>query len=248
MKVRFTNQPFTAGRTCHGMTLIEFVLVVVVLIILALMLFPSNPLGRGRHRHPLRAKVEIASLVSAIKQYEANHNQLPVSTNVLASTAVDFTLGTFGTISRTTVTNLSGYQANNSEVIAILLARAHFPDGRPSPNVEHSRNPNRLVFLNAKIVADAKSPGVGQDGVYRDPWGNPYIISLDLNGDGRCRDAFYSRAEVSELDLGSVGHFGLTRADSSPTNRHAFQANTMAMVWSFGPDGNGCFQKSKSGR
>jgi len=225
------------------MTLIELIVVAVVLVILALMLFPAANSGGGRHRRSIRAKIEIVSLVTAIKQYEANYNQLPVSTNVLASTAADFTLGTFGTISRTSVTNASDHQANNSEIIAILLARAHFPDGRPSPNFEHSRNPNRLVFLNAKIVADTNSPGFGPDGVFRDPWGNPYIISLDLNGDGRCRDAFYSRAEVSEVDLGSVGHFGLTRPDSSPTNRHAFEANTVAMVWSFGPDGQADFSK-----
>jgi hypothetical protein len=27
--------------------------------------------------------------------------------------------------------------------------------------------------------------------VYRDPWGNPYVITMDLNYDGLCKDAFY---------------------------------------------------------
>lgn len=219
------------------MTLTELILVVIVIVILALLLFPSNPPGRGRHPRSIRAMTEIAGLVAAIKQYEASYDRLPASTNVPASTDADFTFGTFGTVSRTAVKNLSGDQANNSEVVAILMARTHFPDGRRSPNVEHSRNPNRLVFLNARIVADTNSPGVGQDGVYRDPWGNPYIISLDLNRDGRCRDAFYSRAAVSEIDVGSVGHFGLTRPDSSATNQNAFEAMSLAVVWSFGPDG-----------
>jgi hypothetical protein len=34
-------------------------------------------------------------------------------------------------------------------------------------------------------------PGVGTDLVYRDPWGNPYIITLDLNYDEKARDACY---------------------------------------------------------
>ena len=220
------------------MTLIEFILVVVVLVILALMLFPINPHGgRRRNIRTSIARVEITSLVSAIKQYEVTYGSLPVSTNVPDSTGVDFTLGTFGTVSRTDVTNDIGYQANNSEVMAILMARTHFPDGRPSPNVEHLRNPQKLVFLTVRVAADANSPGFGPDGVFRDPWGNPYIISLDLNGDWRCRDAFYSQAEVSELDSGAVGHFGLTRPDSSSTSRNAFEAKSRAMVWSFGPDG-----------
>jgi hypothetical protein len=54
-----------------------------------------------------------------------------------------------------------------------------------------------------------------------------------MNRDGGCRDAFYSRASVSEFDSGRVGHFGLVRADS----RSVFEAKSIAMVWSFGPDG-----------
>jgi beta-lactamase regulating signal transducer with metallopeptidase domain len=33
------------------------------------------------------------------------------------------------------------------------------------------------------------APGVGVDGVYRDPWGGPYVITPDLNGDGRDKTA-----------------------------------------------------------
>src|SRR5688572_20250552 len=165
------------------MTLIEFIVVVVVLAILALMLFPMNPhSGRRRKAKLAIARMEIGALVTAIKQYEIAYRAFPVSTNIPTLSVMDFTYGTFGTSARTTVTNSSGYQANNSEVVAILLARTN---GRSTSNFENLRNPEKFVFLNARIVADTKSPGVGPDGVYRDPWGNPYIISLDLNGDWR---------------------------------------------------------------
>ena len=217
------------------MTLTEIILVVILIAVVALLLFPvkSNP---PRPRNSV-VKYEIANLVSAIKQYESTYDYLPVSTNIPVPTAEDFTFGTFGTSARTIVTNSSGYQANNSEVMAILMALSHLPDGRPSPNVEHSRNAQKHVFLSVRLVANTNSPGLGPDGVFRDPWGNPYIITLDMNRDGRCRDAFYSRATVSELGPGSVGHSGLTRVDSSATNRNVFEAKSMAMVWSFGPDG-----------
>ena len=39
------------------------------------------------------------------------------------------------------------------------------------------------VFLNATMSGDPTLPGVGPDLVYRDPWGNPYIITMDLNYD-----------------------------------------------------------------
>jgi hypothetical protein len=41
------------------------------------------------------------------------------------------------------------------------------------------------------MSGDTNSPGVGTDLVYRDPWGNPYIITMDLNYDEMCKDAFY---------------------------------------------------------
>ena len=53
-------------------------------------------------------------------------------------------------------------------------------------------------MLNANTVSDTFSPGVGSDGVYRDPWGNPYIITLDLNFDEKARDAFYRAVSVSQ--------------------------------------------------
>jgi hypothetical protein len=40
------------------------------------------------------------------------------------------------------------------------------------------------------------SPGAGTDLVYRDPWNNPYVISLDRNGDGPTRD---DKTSVSNL-------------------------------------------------
>jgi len=53
--------------------------------------------------------------------------------------------------------------------------------------------------------------------VLRDPWGQPYIITLDLNFDNKCRDAFYKQASVS-LDTGEQGFNGLRRAvPSVPT-------------------------------
>src|SRR5439155_9457342 len=79
-----------------------------------------------------------------------------------------------------------------------------------------------------------RSPGVGLDGVFRDPWGNPYIISLDLNSDNKCRDAFYKLDSVSQIPGGGdKGYNGLYRSGG----QDSFEANKPIMVWSFGPDG-----------
>src|SRR5206468_190929 len=85
------------------------------------------------------------------------------------------------------------YENCNVEVMVALLDRTNLVW-----NANHAMNPNKTVYLNVKEVSDMKSPGVGLDGVYRDPWGNPYIITVDLNGDNKCRDAFYKLSSVSK--------------------------------------------------
>src|SRR5262249_12368985 len=79
----------------------------------------------------------------------------------------------------------------------------------------------------------------GKDLVYRDPWGNPYIISVDLNYDEKTRDGFYRRDKVSHIStqpLPTVGYNGLTRRPTAPPNSNLFEAGAQVMVWSAGPD------------
>src|SRR6185436_4958743 len=63
---------------------------------------------------------------------------------------------------------------NNSEVVAILMDQDRSIPGTPKKG--NPENRQGQVFLNAKGVGNNTGPGVGNDGVYRDPWGSPYII------------------------------------------------------------------------
>ena len=65
--------------------------------------------------------------------------------------------------------------------------------------------------------------------MFRDPWGNPYIITIDMNYDNKCRDGFYRKETVSKGGLN-----GLYNKTSNPDN---WEANQPVMVWSMGPDG-----------
>ncbi len=153
------------------------------------------------------------------------------------------------------VLNNTQEQESNAHLIGILNNVDNFRNGvafgGSTPNTLNfnSRlNPNKITFLKgAKEVAGGFSksgalvspkPGIGEDGVYRDPWGNPYIVSIDLNGDGRCLDAFYRNAVVSQQPKAAAGSGfnGLSRP-SDAANQNNFQYNNGVMVWSFGPDG-----------
>jgi hypothetical protein len=114
--------------------------------------------------------------------------------------------------------------------MAVLLDIEQF-NGVDTVNKGHVKNPLKTKYLSVNFANDNISPGVGKDGVYRDPWGNPYIITIDLNYDDKARDVFYCKASVS--GPGATGFNGLTLNPSVPDG---YEANDKVMVWSLGPD------------
>jgi prepilin-type N-terminal cleavage/methylation domain-containing protein len=252
--------PSNASRLQRGFTLIELLVVMSIIGILASMLLPALATAKTKTR-VAKAKTEMANLVGAINQYQTTYGRMPAGRLVRGGMttdqppvfkAPDFTYGTKfnreGLVQPGTILNRKGrplpvvktfnnsnnYQASNAEVIAILRDLEAYRDGSLTVNRYHSQNPQQTTFLNVRDVDDYISPGIGKDGVYRDPWGNPYIITIDLNDDGLCRDGFYQSATVSEMAANSnSGYNGLGRSAAGAP----FEARTPVMVWSFGPDG-----------
>jgi type II secretory pathway pseudopilin PulG len=171
-----------------AMTLVELLLVVFVIAVLAALLLPMNP-RRGNPPKIVRAKVEIASLATAIEAYESEYQHLPLAD---LTTNEDVTCG----ISSASITDFkkvdgTRLSATNSDLMIVLM------DYDLGVNAGHKLNPKRIQFLNAHMVVDTNSPGVSAvDHQYRDPWGNPFVISLDANSDCFVRDAFFASAAL----------------------------------------------------
>lgn len=246
----------SAGKRKRGspITLFELLVATALVGTLICITIPLNRSRDGGDNRKAKTRTEINGLFVAINYYETVYGHLPASSKLATNTSSDFTFGTFNTSAAALgITNATGYQANNADVMAALLDLTKFGNGNDTANSNHSLNPQRTPFLNVRMAGDTNSPGVGPDGVYRDPWGNPYIITLDLNNDTKCRDAFYRLASVSEIDPSSTS--GLNRLFrftpppyKSSETRDSFEAQTTVMVWSLGPDGTAdAHQKADKG-
>jgi len=232
---------FSLQPSRHAFTLVEMLVVIAIIAILAAMLLPVLA-GAKKAAQKKQAAMEISQIVSAIQQYDSVYGRFPVPGEVQTAAGTgDFTYG--GSVIASNSPPLSAlYTTNNSEVIAILMDVTTNAVTHQFVNFGHAKNPQQTIFLNAKMSGyDPSKPdpqgGVDITGVYRDPWGNPYVISMDLNYDEQCQDAFYSWTAVSSTAPPSnptSGLNGLVNPDGTLNN---YRYHGKVMVWSAGPDG-----------
>jgi prepilin-type N-terminal cleavage/methylation domain-containing protein len=241
----------TAPRSYYphrgGFTLVELLVVIAIIAILAGILLPT--FSKAKLRAQVNsARVEMQGVLTAINQYYSEYSRFPTSRAVsdwAANNAADFTYGTFhrrdttgsGPGSPQLLQNRngqplvaigSGYQASNAEVMGILADLERFQNGDYTANVNSGRNPRKIQFFDATKLSE--------DGVLRDAWGNPYIITMDINHDNRARDTFYGRNSVSGTGAPIQGLNGLSRISATPPD--SFELPGTVMIWSLGPDGH----------
>ncbi|HSY42802.1 MAG TPA: prepilin-type N-terminal cleavage/methylation domain-containing protein [Candidatus Acidoferrum sp.] len=241
----------------RAFTLVELLIVIAIIAILAAMLLPVINAAQ-QHAKKNQARIECDNIVNAIQAYESDYSRMPVSSAVQSS---GYTNVTYGNLFNTP----AGFQqigslingqilTNNADVIAILLDYTNYVNGwnGPAPgvngltdNTNYMKNPKRTVYLSntrasgydPSQTGTLPRPGIGNDLVYRDPWGNPYVISMNLNEDNNVVDSFYGLTQVSSAS-GTAGGSGLVGLNWHPEiGSGAYALHGNVMVWSAGPDG-----------
>ena len=215
-------------RPSSAFTLIELLVVISIIGLLAAMLLPA--VGRAKvAAQKMKAKTEISGLVAAIEGYDQDYGRFPMTQ------AEQTWAGTNDSTTGLMFGSMSGFCfGNNSNVVAILMDLQAFGNGVTTMNANHVYNPKQVHYLTATVVSDPTLPGVGPDGVYRDPWGNPYVITMNASfNEQGTKDILYSLASVSKQN-GSSGYNGLFNPTGTGDN---YLYHGKVMVWSAGPDG-----------
>lgn len=193
----------------------------VILLFAKLLFFPAM---NRRPGYPPKAPSEIQGLHAAIRQFEKKYNFFPVAKATFQrcrDTDSDFTFGIPDPL------GLAMARWGNAEIMDILLVREKLP----SKELQNFRKIKFMVLMQARSTNDSE---LGPGGIYRDPWGHPYVITLDLNGDGYSEDTVYSRPAVSARYVGKSGSLPFDRSGTDPDS---FRLKAEIMIWSLGPDG-----------
>ncbi len=199
-----------AARYFRAFTLIELLVVIAIIAILASLLLPVLASAKKNAKKKL-VKMDTSSLAQWIAAYQQDYTVAPVSPAVAMAVA-----GNPATEAANSYTN-----SDNREIMAVLLDLDQFP------NTNHVRNPQRHAYASSVHHApNNNSQGLGPDGNFRDAWGNPYIVTFDLNYDNQVNDPVYGIVPGSVLvwSMGPDGKFAVPavpgpNADSLPENK-----------------------------
>ncbi|MFH0908541.1 MAG: type II secretion system protein [bacterium] len=212
--------------SCRAFTLVELLVTIGIIAVLAAILMPAIR-GAMVQAEKARAQAEMSGIVAAIKSYHTEYSIYPTPDT---NGRKDCTFGGKG--------NNAPENKRISEILDILRDR----DTAANPN--HVNNKRRIVFLeippNSMAGTDKENnPYNESEGYYLDPWGNPYVITMDTDFDSEVGIFWLEQPAVS--DFLSLPNIRNTTANGGAVpslkvgvlsyGPDAYNANSMLFSW-----------------
>lgn len=164
----------------YNFTLVELLVVIGIIAILAGLVLGAVSIGQASGRNT-QAKSDIASLVMALRAVETTYGKVINTSNKFNSKAA-------GTVTSTSTKDTwrlgKGFDANR-KAYDNFIAELSVPGNKEfSGTANFNINKRKLVFLEPKAGFDPEKDYSDQEEfLWRDPWGNRYIIYIHTTGD-----------------------------------------------------------------
>lgn len=184
----------------HNFTLVEMLTVIAIIAILAGIVTPVVIISKQRGLKS-RAESEITSIISALKQLDADYGK------VLKKTATANTYEIGGQEVTATATDKIATVTGNA--YDAMIAELSAPK---NSGLTVSVNKRKKVYLEPQKGFNPAEVYTGQTGLlYRDPWGNPYKIMVKVTKD----DELKLNADKTIVGNYAVYSFGPDKKDNN---------------------------------
>ena len=171
-------------RPASAFTLIELLVVITIIVILMGLLFPAFR-GVQDQGKRAQAKNDLTQIITAINAFYTEYGQYPCGPQT----------GADG----------SDYYTNNDKDRRDLMDLLRVPYAATPPVL----NPRGIAFLQVPSVkndtAGQRRSGIGNSGIFYDPWGNPYTVKIDNNYNNVIENPYTENTGAGAgLNLGAI--------------------------------------------
>jgi prepilin-type N-terminal cleavage/methylation domain-containing protein len=197
--------PNAEGR--RAFTIIELLVVILIIGILVGFSFAAFQ-GVLERAKKVQAKNDLTQIVTAVNAFYTEYGKYPLVTD---DTPI----------------------ANTADLFYTLRAVA---SGANAPvNGVPAINPRAIVFISPPDVKNPANPrsGIGSDGQFYDPWGTPYVVTIDGNYDNQIANPYSDSdgsAGAAQLRSGviaySFGKNGALGGGAAASSKYAAESGT----------------------